>query len=73
MAGKWWADLFILARQRLLRAGVTHIEGGGVCTYANGRRFYSYRRDGRTGRFASMVWLEPCLAPSMASAAGEGG
>ena len=73
MAGKWWADLFILARQRLLRAGVTHIEGGGVCTYTDDRRFYSYRRDGRTGRFASMVWLEPCLAPSMASAAGEGG
>ena len=71
MAGKWWADLFILARQRLLRAGVTHIEGGGVCTYTDDRRFYSYRRDGRTGRFASMVWLEPGLAPSMASAAGE--
>lgn len=61
--GKWWADLFILARQRLLRAGVTHIEGGSVCTYADDRRFYSYRRDGRTGRFASLVWLNPDFSP----------
>ena len=71
-ASKWWADLFILARQRLLRAGVTHVEGGGVCTYTDDRRFYSYRRDGRTGRFASMVWLEPGFTPSMGCAAGEG-
>ena len=71
-ASKWWADLFILARQRLLRAGVTHVEGGGVCTYADDRRFYSYRRDGRTGRFASMVWLEPGFTSSIGCAAGEG-
>lgn len=55
--GKWMADLFALARLRLERAGVGSIHGGGVCTYADEARFYSYRRDGETGRFASLVWL----------------
>lgn len=55
-AGKWQADLFFLARRRLERAGVTRIYGGGVCTYADPERFFSYRRDGVTGRFASLVW-----------------
>ena len=57
--GKWLADLFMLARQRLLAAGVERIEGGGVCTVGNPERFYSYRRDRQTGRFATLVWLEP--------------
>ncbi|ENO90188.1 hypothetical protein C666_02980 [Thauera linaloolentis 47Lol = DSM 12138] len=57
--GKWMADLFALARRRLKAAGVGHVEGGGVCTVRDPERFYSYRRDGRTGRFASIVWLEP--------------
>ncbi len=56
--GKWMADLFILARQRLARLGVSRIEGGGVCTWHDARRFYSYRRDGQTGRFATMIWIE---------------
>lgn len=56
-AGKWLADIFLLARQRLLAAGVTHIYGGGVCTVSDATRFYSYRRDGQTGRQASLVWL----------------
>lgn len=56
-AGKWMADLFALARRRLVRAGVARIDGGGVCTYSDARRFYSYRRDGVTGRFASLIWL----------------
>ncbi len=68
IADKWMADLFVLARQRLLRAGVTRIEGGGVCTYRDVRRFYSYRRDGRTGRFASIVWLDPVLPPARGGA-----
>lgn len=58
LAGKWLADLFMLARRRLVAAGVTRISGGGVCTVAAPQRFYSYRRDGVTGRFASMVWLD---------------
>ena len=52
------ADLFMLARRRLVAAGVTRISGGGVCTVSAPQRFYSYRRDGVTGRFASMVWLD---------------
>lgn len=55
--GKWLADIFLLARQRLLTAGVTEIYGGGVCTVSSPTRFYSYRRDGQTGRQASLVWL----------------
>ena len=58
-AGKWMADLFQLARLRLARAGVAAVYGGGICTHADRARFYSYRRDGVTGRFASLVWLAP--------------
>jgi polyphenol oxidase len=54
---RWMCDLFSLARQRLAAAGVTQVFGGGVCTYSNPRRFYSFRRDGRTGRMASLIWL----------------
>ena len=56
--GKWLADLFMLARRRLEAAGVVRIDGGGVCTVADPTNFYSYRRDGTTGRFASLIWLE---------------
>ncbi|HMV17264.1 MAG TPA: peptidoglycan editing factor PgeF [Zoogloea sp.] len=54
---KWLADLYRLACQRLARAGVTRVSGGGLCTVADRRRFFSYRRDGLTGRMASLVWL----------------
>ncbi|MFC5768250.1 peptidoglycan editing factor PgeF [Thauera sinica] len=54
---KWMADLFALARRRLARIGVLRVHGGGLCTHTDAARFYSYRRDGVTGRFASMVWL----------------
>ncbi|SFW33511.1 peptidoglycan editing factor PgeF [Nitrosovibrio sp. Nv17] len=56
--GKWLADIFLLARQRLARAGVTAIHGGGVCTFDNPDAFFSHRRDGRTGRMAALIWLE---------------
>ena len=56
-AGKWWADLFLLARQRLARCGVDDVHGGGACTYSEPARFFSYRRDGDTGRMAALLWL----------------
>lgn len=56
LPGKWFADLYLLARLRLARAGVVRVGGGQWCTYSDADRFYSYRRDGVTGRFASLVW-----------------
>jgi YfiH family protein len=58
-AGKHYADLWTLARLRLARAGVVRVSGGGLSTHADARRFYSYRRDGVTGRMASLIWLDP--------------
>lgn len=55
--GKWMADLYALARQRLVRAGVRHVFGGNCCTHADSARFFSYRRDGVTGRMAALIWL----------------
>lgn len=57
-AGKWLADLFTLARRALGHAGVTQVYGGGLCTYSDPRRFYSYRRDKVTGRMAAFIWRE---------------
>ena len=54
---KWLANIFLLARQRLARAGVTEIYSHEECTYSNSDKFYSYRRDGNTGRMASLIWL----------------
>lgn len=56
--GKWWCDIYFLARRRLLRAGLADIHGGGLCTVSDADRFYSYRRDGITGRMASLIWLQ---------------
>ena len=56
--GKWLADLYLLARQRLNRLGVTNIHGGNFCTYTEAGRFFSHRRDGNTGRMASLIWLD---------------
>jgi YfiH family protein len=53
------ADLFALARQALGQVGVTHVFGADDCTFSDAARFYSYRRDGVTGRHAAVIWLEP--------------
>ena len=56
--GKWLADIDLLARQRLAGQGVKRIYGGSFCTVSESDRFFSYRRDGQTGRMASMIWLD---------------
>jgi hypothetical protein len=56
--GKWLADIYQLARLRLASKSVTKVYGGGWCTFTNQERFYSYRRDGVTGRMASLIWME---------------
>jgi copper oxidase (laccase) domain-containing protein len=48
-----------LARLRLEALGVTDLSGGGLCTVSDPRRFYSFRRDGQTGRMAALIWLAP--------------
>ena len=59
---KWLCDIYLLARQRLNKIGVTKIYGAGFnekfCTYSEPERFYSFRRDQLTGRMASMIWME---------------
>jgi YfiH family protein len=57
-SGKWLADLYQLARIRLNRVGVRAIYGGGRCTFTEAKSFYSYRRDGVTGRMAALIWRE---------------
>jgi YfiH family protein len=56
--GRWQADLYDLARRELARLGVTQIFGGGFRCYADRDRFYSFRRDGTTGRMATLVWMK---------------
>lgn len=55
--GKWLADIYWLVRQRLRQSGITAVFGGGLCTVSDGERFFSYRRDGITGRMATLIWL----------------
>ena len=57
-AGRWFADLPGLARRRLEAAGVTAVSGGDHCTHADAARFFSFRRDGVTGRMAALAWLD---------------
>ena len=55
---RWLADLYELARLALARVGVEQVSGGQYCTYSETDKFFSYRRDGETGRIATAVWLE---------------
>ena len=57
--GRLLADLYRLARQRLQRAGVAQVAGGGRCTFSEADTFFSYRRDGETGRMGTLVWVDP--------------
>jgi polyphenol oxidase len=55
--GRFMADLSALARRRLARLGIERIYGGGECTYSQSARYFSHRRDGQTGRQATLIWL----------------
>ena len=62
--GHWRVDLYGLARQRLAKLGITRVHGGDLCTISDPQRFYSHRRStsdgsGRTGRMATVAWLQP--------------
>ena len=62
-AGHWHVDLPALARMRLAAVGVSAVHGGELCTIADPARFYSHRRDRRTGRMATLAWLDAGAAP----------
>jgi len=53
---KYMADIYLLARQQLAQLGVVKIYGGEYCTVTDKSQFFSYRRDGQTGRMASLIW-----------------
>lgn len=55
--GRWQADIYALARRELAKLGVDDVHGGGFRCYADHERFFSYRRDGQTGRMATLIWL----------------
>jgi YfiH family protein len=55
--GHWLLDLYAVARQRLSKRGVSRVSGGGFCTYSEPSTFFSYRRDGSSGRMAALIWL----------------
>jgi YfiH family protein len=55
--GKWLANLYQLARLRLHALGINRVYGGELCTYSDPERYYSYRRDGVTGRMGTFIWL----------------
>jgi YfiH family protein len=54
---KYMADLYVLTRRRLMRAGVSSVHGGGFCTFHDRERFFSYRREKASGRMGAFIWL----------------
>ncbi len=56
--GRFMADLQALARRRLVRLGIERIYGGGECTFSHPDKYFSHRRDGQTGRQATLIWLK---------------
>ena len=54
----WLLDMYFMARLRLNTLGVSHIYGGDHCTLSEDEQFFSYRRDGVTGRMASLIWID---------------
>jgi hypothetical protein len=56
--GRFMADLWLLARRRLAALGVERIYGGGQCTFGQREQYFSHRRDGVTGRQATLIWLD---------------
>jgi len=56
--GKYLADLYQLAGERLAALGVSNYGHSSACTYDDKERFFSYRRDGECGRMASLIWID---------------
>ncbi|MGG4610475.1 purine nucleoside phosphorylase YfiH [Providencia sp. Me31A] len=54
---KYLADIYLLARKKIQAAGIRSIYGGDFCTVTDANRFFSYRREGKTGRMASLIWV----------------
>lgn len=57
-SGKWMGNLPLIAKQKLIQSGVAEVSLSGLCTYADKEKFFSYRRDGQTGRQASFIWIK---------------
>ena len=57
--GRWLADLYGIATHQLVSLGIESVYGGGFCTFGDERRFFSHRRDGITGRLATLAWIRP--------------
>ena len=55
---RWLGNLPALARQRLRNVGLLHVHGGQGCTFSEASRFFSFRRDGSTGRMAASIWRQ---------------
>ena len=62
-ADRWFADLYAIAGRRLASLGIERVYGGGFCTCRDADRFFSHRRDGVTGRFATLAWIDPGTDP----------
>lgn len=56
--GYWYADIYMLATIKLNMCGVEAIYGGKYCTFTDQNLFYSYRKEGVTGRMASLIWMD---------------